>query len=213
MIGMGAANVATTRLLLVAGVPIGNVVGVDSRGILHAGRTDVAARRDEFTTKWRLCRESNAAGRRGGIAEALAGADVCLAFSTAAPGSVRPEWVRAMAPDAVVFACANPVPEIWPWEASAAGARIVATGRSDFPNQVNNSLGFPAIFRGALDVRARTITDEMCLAAAAEIAAVAADRGLREDAFSRTAAATMRAAKATTRALMDAGLIARVPDA
>jgi malate dehydrogenase (oxaloacetate-decarboxylating) len=86
-----------------------------------------------------------------------------------------------MASDAIVFACANPVPEIWPWEAKAAGARIVATGRSDFPNQVNNSLVFPAIFRGALDVRAKTITDEMAMAAAHELAACAEARGLSDE--------------------------------
>ena len=86
-----------------------------------------------------------------------------------------------MAEDAIVFACANPVPEIWPWEAEAAGARIVATGRSDFPNQVNNSLGFPGIFRGALDVRAKTITDEMCIAAAEALAAAAPDGGLNPE--------------------------------
>jgi malate dehydrogenase (oxaloacetate-decarboxylating) len=86
-----------------------------------------------------------------------------------------------MAKDAIIFACANPVPEIWPWEARAAGARIVATGRSDFPNQVNNSLGFPAIFRGVLDVAARTITDEMCITAAAELARCAEERGLSEE--------------------------------
>ena len=83
---------------------------------------------------------------------------------------IKPEWVERMNTDAIVFACANPVPEIWPWEALDAGARIVATGRSDFPNQVNNSLGFPGIFRGALDVRAKTITDEMCFAAAEALA-------------------------------------------
>ena len=86
-----------------------------------------------------------------------------------------------MAKDAIVFAEANPIPEIWPWEAKEAGARVVATGRSDFPNQVNNSLGFPGIFRGALDVRARTITDEMCIAAARELAKVAEDKGIHED--------------------------------
>jgi malate dehydrogenase (oxaloacetate-decarboxylating) len=86
-----------------------------------------------------------------------------------------------MAKDSIVFVCANPVPEIWPWEAKKAGARIVATGRSDFPNQVNNSLGFPGIFRGALDVRAKTITDEMCIAAAMELARTAEDKGLSED--------------------------------
>jgi malate dehydrogenase (oxaloacetate-decarboxylating) len=86
-----------------------------------------------------------------------------------------------MADDSIVFVCANPVPEIWPWEAEEAGARIVATGRSDFPNQVNNSLGFPGIFRGALDVGASTITDEMCIAAAHELASYAEDKGLRDD--------------------------------
>jgi malate dehydrogenase (oxaloacetate-decarboxylating) len=86
-----------------------------------------------------------------------------------------------MAKDSIVFVCANPVPEIWPWVAKEAGARIVATGRSDFPNQVNNSLGFPGIFRGTLDVRAKTITDEMCVAAALELAKVAEDKGLKED--------------------------------
>jgi malate dehydrogenase (oxaloacetate-decarboxylating) len=86
-----------------------------------------------------------------------------------------------MAREPIVFACANPIPEIWPWEAKEAGAKVVATGRSDFPNQVNNSLGFPGIFRGTLDVRARTITDEMCIAAAYELAKTAEDRGISED--------------------------------
>src|SRR5581483_2122270 len=90
--------------------------------------------------------------------------------SKSGPGVILPEWIKSMAKDAIVFACANPVPEIWPWEAKEAGAAVVATGRSDFPNQVNNSLGFPGIFRGTLDVRARTITDEMCFAAAQALA-------------------------------------------
>lgn len=124
---------------------------------------------------------TNAEGRAGGIAEALVGADVCIALSRPGPGTIQPEWVSAMAEDAILFACANPVPEIWPWEAEAAGARIVATGRSDFPNQVNNSLGFPGIFRGALDVRARTITDEMCIAAAEALAGAAPDGGMNPD--------------------------------
>jgi malate dehydrogenase (oxaloacetate-decarboxylating) len=116
----------------------------------------------------------------GGIAEALRGADVCVAFSTPDPDLIKPEWIRTMAKDAVVFAGANPMPEIWPWDAHAAGARIVATGRSDFPNQINNSLGFPGIFRGTLDVRARTITDEMAIAAAHELARCAEERGIDE---------------------------------
>jgi malate dehydrogenase (oxaloacetate-decarboxylating) len=106
----------------------------------------------------------------------MKGADVVIALSRSGPGVISPEWVSTMASDSVVFACANPVPEIWPWEAHEAGARIVATGRSDFPNQVNNSLGFPGIFRGALDVRARTITDEMCYAAAQALADQIGDR-------------------------------------
>ncbi len=100
----------------------------------------------------------------------MEGADVVIALSKPGPGTILPEWVERMNKDAILFACANPVPEIWPWEALEAGARIVATGRSDFPNQVNNSLGFPGIFRGALDVRASTITDEMCFAAAEALA-------------------------------------------
>jgi malate dehydrogenase (oxaloacetate-decarboxylating) len=154
---------------------------VDSQGILHAKRQDIFLRRAEYVDKWRLCQMTNAEGRQGGIAEALVGADVCIALSQPGPGTIRPEWVARMGPDAIVFACANPTPEIWPWEAEAAGVRIIATGRSDFPNQVNNSLGFPGIFRGALDVRAKTITDEMCIAAAAAIAAAAPDDGLNPE--------------------------------
>jgi len=104
-----------------------------------------------------------------------------IAASKPGPGTIKKEDVAAMATDSIVFACANPVPEIWPWEAEEAGARVIATGRSDFPNQVNNSLVFPAIFRGALDVRAKTITDEMCIASAAALAKHAEDKGLTED--------------------------------
>jgi len=100
----------------------------------------------------------------------MKGVDVVIALCTPGPDVIQPEWVSAMNDDAIVFTCANPIPEIWPWDAKAAGARIVSTGRSDFPNQVNNSLGFPGIFRGTLDVRASTITDEMCFAAAEALA-------------------------------------------
>ena len=106
---------------------------------------------------------------------------MCIAASQPGPGTIMPEWVRGMAEDAILFACANPVPEIWPWEAKEAGARIVGTGRSDFANQINNSLGFPGIFRGVLDVRATTITDEMAVAAAEELAHCAEERGLDEE--------------------------------
>jgi malate dehydrogenase (oxaloacetate-decarboxylating) len=104
-----------------------------------------------------------------------------VAASKPGPGTIKPEWVAGMAEDAIVFACANPIPEIWPWEAKEAGARIIGTGRSDFPNQINNSLGFPGIFRGTLDVFARTITDEMAIAAAEAIAATAEKKGLHEE--------------------------------
>jgi malate dehydrogenase (oxaloacetate-decarboxylating) len=177
-VGSGASNVACTRLIFASGATPELCQVVDSRGILHKGRKDIELRRAEFVDKWRLCTTTNAEQRTGGIAEALAGADAVIALSTPGPDVLRKEWVATMARDAVVFACANPVPEIWPWEAKAAGAAVVATGRSDFPNQVNNSLGFPGIFRGALDVRARTITDEMCLAAAHALADMAVDRGL-----------------------------------
>ncbi len=177
-IGSGAANVAISRLCFAAGIDPAKALMVDSKGIMGRDREDIYQRRAEYVDKWRLCEITNAEGRKGGMADALVGADVCLAASQPGPGTIKPEWVSAMAHDAIVFACANPVPEIWPWEAEAAGAAIVATGRSDFPNQVNNSLGFPGIFRGTLDVRAKTITDEMCIAAAEALASSAPDGGL-----------------------------------
>ena len=178
MVGAGAANVCIARLLEKAGFDLGKVVMVDSRGTLHPGREDLKGR---YPEKWELAQRTNASGIVGGIPEAMKGADVLIALSRPGPGVVSKDWVASMAPGAIVFACANPVPEIWPWEAKEAGARIVATGRSDFPNQVNNSLGFPGIFRGALDVRAKTITDEMCIAAAEELARCAEEGGLRDD--------------------------------
>jgi malate dehydrogenase (oxaloacetate-decarboxylating) len=181
IIGTGAANVATLRLLLASGVQFGNIIACDSKGILHSGRDDIAQRKIEFVDKWRICQHSNAKDRRGGPAEAMRGADVCIAASRPGPGTILPEWVKGMAKDAILFACANPVPEIWPWEAKEAGARIVGTGRSDFPNQINNSLGFPGIFRGVLDVRATTITDEMAIAAAEELARCAEEQRLDEE--------------------------------
>jgi malate dehydrogenase (oxaloacetate-decarboxylating) len=181
MVGMGAANVASYRLLTASGVDPRAIIACDRKGTLHKGRADIEARQDVFADKWRVCEESNGDGVVGGIAAALGGADVCIAFSAPGPGIIEPKWVADMAPDAIVFACANPVPEIWPWEAKAAGARIVATGRSDFPNQLNNSLVFPGLFRGALDVRARSITDEMAVAVAGELARFAERRSLRDD--------------------------------
>ncbi|MCR4391851.1 MAG: malate dehydrogenase [Candidatus Acetothermia bacterium] len=174
VIGSGAANIAFVRVALTYGIPAGNILMVDSKGILHPGREDLERGRDENPYKWDYAHRTNAERRTGGIAEALVGTDVCVAASKPGPGTIKPEWVKRMAKDAIVLACANPVPEIWPWEAKEAGAPIIGTGRSDFPNQINNSIGFPAIFRGTLDVFAKTITDEMAIAAAE-------DKGLRDD--------------------------------
>lgn len=175
-IGSGASNVACSRLIFGWGADPARCFMVDSKGILGRHRKDIEMRKAEYKDKWRLCNITNAEGREGNIAEAMRGVDVVIALSQSGPGVIRPEWVRSMAKNAIVFACANPVPEIWPWEAKEAGAAVVATGRSDFPNQVNNSLGFPGIFRGTLDVRARTITDEMCFAAANALAEHVGDR-------------------------------------
>ena len=169
-IGTGASNVACSRLIFGWGADPTKCLMVDSKGIMGKHRKDLELRKAEYKDKWRLCETTNAEGREGDISQAFRGADVVIALSKSGPGVINPEWVKTMNNDAILFACANPVPEIWPWEAKEAGARVVATGRSDFPNQVNNSLGFPGIFRGALDVRARTITDEMCFAAARAMA-------------------------------------------
>jgi malate dehydrogenase (oxaloacetate-decarboxylating) len=176
MVGAGAANVRVAEVLMTAGVKSGNIIMTDSKGILHRGRKDLVG-----TYKWDFCLRTNAEGREGGNAEAIRGSDVCIALSSSGPGVIKKEWVASMADNAVLFACANPIPEIWPWEAKEAGVRVVGTGRSDFPNQINNSLVFPAIFRGALDVRAKTITDEMCIADAEELARCAEEKGLSED--------------------------------
>jgi len=169
-VGCGASNVAISRLIFGWGVDSTKCVMVDSKGILGPHRHDLEKRRHEYVDKWRLCQTTNGDFRQGGIADAMEGMDVVIALSRPGPGVILPEWVKTMNETAVVFACANPVPEIWPWEALEAGAAVMATGRSDFPNQVNNSLGFPGIFRGTLDVRANTITDEMCYAAAEALA-------------------------------------------
>ena len=178
MVGAGAANIAIARVLIAAGFPAGNIVMVDSKGTLHPGRTEL---KEKYKEKWHFCQITNKEGIVGGIPEAMKGADVLISLSRPGPDVIKKDWIAQMAKDSIVFVCANPIPEIWPWEAKEAGARIVATGRSDFPNQVNNSLGFPGIFRGTLDVMATTITDEMCIAAAEELARCAEDIGLSED--------------------------------
>ena len=181
LIGAGAANIAIARLITKAGVKAENLIAVDSKGILHRDRGDRETLKTKYKEKWHLCETTNPKSVKGDIKESMADADVVISASKPGPGVIKKEWIEGMADDSIVFAEANPVPEIWPWEAKEAGARIVATGRSDFPNQVNNSLGFPGIFRGALDIRATKITDEMCIEAAKELAKVAEDNGINEE--------------------------------
>jgi malate dehydrogenase (oxaloacetate-decarboxylating) len=178
MVGIGAANVCIVRMLIKAGADPKKIIVVDSKGILNRKRDDIKPTHKE---KLEFCQATNAENRDGGIEEAMKGQDVVIALSKQGPDTIQKSWVSAMADNAIVFVCANPIPEMWPWDAKEAGARVVATGRSDFANQVNNSIGFPAIFRGTLDVMARTITDEMCIAAAVELAKCAEDKGIHED--------------------------------
>ena len=169
--GAGAAGTACTKLLMALGLK--NVVVCDKMGALVPGlpgMTDAQAQ---------LAEETNPQRQSGALADVIKGADVFMGFS--APGVLTGDMVRTMAQDPVIFACANPTPEIFPEEALAAGARVVGTGRSDYPNQINNVLVFPGIFRGALDVRARDINDAMKVAAAKAIASLIPESGLRED--------------------------------
>ena len=169
--GAGAAGTACTKLLMALGLK--NVVVCDKMGALVPGlpgMTDAQAQ---------LAEETNPQRQSGALADVIKGADVFMGFS--APGVLTGDMVRTMAQDPVIFACANPTPEIFPEEALAAGARVVGTGRSDYPNQINNVLVFPGIFRGALDVRARDINDAMKVAAAKAIASLIPDSELRED--------------------------------
>ncbi len=181
IIGAGAANVALCRILFKAGAKEKNVVVTDSKGILHKGREDLKKNKEQNPYKWDLARRTNGDEKKLDTEEAIRGTDVMVAAAKPVPGTIKKEWISAMNKDAIVFAVANPVPEIWPWEAKEAGARIVGTGRSDFENQINNSLGFPGIFRGTLDVNAKTITDEMTIAAAYSVAKTAEEKGLKED--------------------------------
>ncbi len=179
--GAGASNVACARLIFAYGADPANCLMLDSKGILGKHRTDLYQRRAEFVAKWHICEITNPKEMKGELRDALKGADVLIALSQSGPDVIKKEWVTQMAKDAIVFVCANPIPEMWPWEAKEAGAVVVATGRSDFPNQINNSLGFPGIFRGTLDVRGRTITDEMAIAAAVELAKMAEEKGLSDE--------------------------------
>jgi len=179
LVGAGSANLRTAYVLIRWGIKPGNIMLADTKGVIYPGRKDIT--KDEDPWKYELAQKTNSEGRTGDITEAFKGVDAVVAASRPGPGTIKKEWISTMADNSIVFACANPIPEIWPWEAKEAGAKIVSTGRSDFPNQVNNSLGFPAIFRGVLDVRAKTVTDDMCIAAAQELAKFAEERGIHEE--------------------------------
>lgn len=184
--GAGAAGTAIAKLLLSSGVK--NLIACDKVGILYRGIENV----DD--AKKVLAKVTNPDNLQGTLADALVGADVFIGVS--APGIVSQDMVRAMNKDSILFAMANPTPEIMPEEAKAAGARVIGTGRSDFPNQVNNVLAFPGIFRGALDVRAKEINEEMKIAAAYAIASMIKDEDLNETnvipyALDRTVAANV----------------------
>ena len=172
--GAGAASIAVSKFLLSAGAQ--NILLCDSKGIIYEGRTE-----NMNSAKEEIAKATNRDKDSGNLSHALTGADVFLGLS--GPNLVDRDMVKKMAHDPIIFAMANPTPEILPDEAKAGGARIIATGRSDFPNQVNNCLGFPAIFKGALKVRAKEINEEMKLAAAYAISSVIPDDELNETNF------------------------------
>ena len=172
MNGAGAASIAISRLLLANGVR--HLILCDRKGSIYEGRTE-----GMNAVKEEMAGITNREKRAGSLEDMLVGADVFIGVS--APGAVTPEMVRTMARDSIVFACANPTPEIYPDEARAGGAAVIATGRSDFPNQINNVVAFPGIFKGALEGRATQITEEMKLAAAEAIASLVPQEELSED--------------------------------
>ena len=169
--GAGAAAISITRLLLSAGAK--DITLCDRKGAIHEGRDGLN------WIKAEMAQITNPANRSGSLAEMLVGADVFIGVS--APGMVTTDMVQTMNRDAIVFACANPTPEIFPDDAKAGGAAVVSTGRSDFPNQINNVLAFPGIFRGALDARASDINDAMKIAAAHALADLISDEELSAD--------------------------------
>lgn len=179
LFGSGAANTTIARLLLLEGVQPDRLVLIDKHGPLHVLRSDLAGDSQHYV-QWELAQKTNTC-MLSTIESAMEQADVLIALSAPGPGIVKTSWVASMARNAIVFACANPVPEIWPHEALEAGARIVATGRGDFPNQINNSLCFPGILKGVLLAHARTITDTMAIRCAHSIAEYAEQNGLRDD--------------------------------
>jgi malate dehydrogenase (oxaloacetate-decarboxylating) len=179
MLGAGASMTTIARLLITDGADPSKLVLFDSKGSLHSGREDIK-KDPRFYRKWELCQSTNPQ-RFADEAAALKGADILLGASTPGPDTVKQDWIRGMAKKSIVFACANPVPEIYPYAAKEAGAYIVGTGRGDFPNQVNNSVCFPGILKGALLVRAKKITDGMAIRASHSIADFAERRGITPD--------------------------------
>ena len=179
LFGAGASNTTIARLLIADGADPKKMVMFDTKGSLNSDRKDIQADK-RFYRKWELCETTNP-NKIPTMEEAMKGADVLISLSTPGPDTIKREWVRAMAPKSIVFVCANPVPEIYPYAAKEEGAYIVATGRGDFPNQVNNSIGFPGILKGALMVRAKKITDNMAIAAAHSLANYAEKRGIHPD--------------------------------
>jgi malate dehydrogenase (oxaloacetate-decarboxylating) len=179
MLGAGASNTTIARLCITAGASPENVILFDSKGSLHKDREDIKTDK-RFYRKWELCKTTNP-NKVDDFNEAMTGADVLIALSKPGPDTVSQESIKLMAGKSIVFVCANPVPEIYPYAAKEAGAYIVATGRGDFPNQVNNSLGFPGILKGALLVNAKQITDNMAIRAAYSLAEYAEKRGITPD--------------------------------
>jgi malate dehydrogenase (oxaloacetate-decarboxylating) len=179
LFGAGAANTTIASFLLQSGLKPQNLIIFDSKSGLHIKRSDLEQNPAKFK-QWELAQKTNPQCFDT-MKDAMHGADVLIALSTPGPDTIKPDWIRLMNDKAIVFACANPVPEIYPYAAKEAGAFIVATGRGDFPNQVNNSLGFPGILKGALLVRARKITDNMAIRAAHSLAQYAVKRGIAPD--------------------------------
>jgi len=192
--GAGAAAISITKLLLSCGFP--NIILCDRRGAIYEGRTD-----GMNWIKDEMAKITNKEKKHGSLAEVLVGADVFIGVS--APGTLTVDMVKTMNKDSIVFACANPVPEILPDDAKKGGAAVVATGRSDFPNQINNVLAFPGIFRGTFDVRASDINDEMKIAASYALASLISDKELNPD-YIIPAAFDKRVADAVAAAVREA---------
>jgi malate dehydrogenase len=179
LLGAGASNTTIARLILQDGGDPAKMIICDSQGALHAGREDIEAD-TRYYRKWELCQTTNPK-RINDFSEALKGADVLIALSKPGPNTVTKEQIASMGDKPIVFTCANPVPEIWPHDAKAAGAFIVGTGRGDFPNQINNSVCFPGILKGALLVRARKISDGMAIRCAHSIADYSEKKGINPE--------------------------------